>query len=224
MRRLRRTAIVVTAVMAAGVLAASTPATAMIDTVVATLLGAEEVAPAAPKWQRRLVDAAKPTPAGVRMQVVVTESPISGASRAEFLEALAAKQRELSEDREAGRAPGGGRMLLKPQWETEVHLGSCQFKRATITVGYWVDFPTLAGPIAADSSEQAWWAAQQELSFERRVTTLKVLRDGAKEIFQKVNLLRGSTCGEVVTRANDIARQHTIEVYSRAGVAFSDIR
>lgn len=225
MRSIRRTAIIVTGLLSAGLLIAATPATNLLDSVVGSLMGAEEAPTAAvPKWQKRLVDAAKPTPAGVRIRVVVTDDPISATTRSEFLQSLSSKQRALVMEREGGRGPMGLRWLLRWNWETEVHLGGCQFKSATVTVEYNADFATLGGPIAADSVEQAWWNAELEQLFTSRVETLKILRDGAREIQQKVSLMRSSSCGDLTSRATDVARTHLLEVNARAGGSFANVR
>lgn len=118
----------------------------------------------------------------------------------------------------------GLRWVLKWNWEPEVHLGACQFRNAAVTVEYLADFAALGGPIAADSAEQAWWNAQLEELFAGRVVALKILRDGAKEIYEKIRLMNSSTCSDLVTRANDIARTHSLEVNARAGASFAAMR
>jgi predicted secreted Zn-dependent protease len=106
--------------------------------------------------------------------------------------------------------------LLSWKLETETHLGSCQMKNATITVQFTADFPLLEGPVATDAAALEAWNAEMEQLFTQRVETLKVLRDGAREIYREVSRLRGGSCGEMTSRANDMAR---IKALDTNGVA-----
>jgi hypothetical protein len=167
---------------------------------------AGDEARSAPNWRKRLTEAARPLGAGVRLRLVVDESKVSAATRDEAVAQLAAKHRETPTPRDGGRGPMGLLWLLSWKLETEAHLGSCQMKNATITVELTADFPILAGPLAADAAAQEAWNAEMEQLFTQRVGTLKVLRDSAREIYQEVSRLRGGSCGEMTSRANDMAR------------------
>jgi predicted secreted Zn-dependent protease len=169
-----------------------------------------------PAWQKRLIDAAKPTPAGVRIRVNASESPVEAATLPEFTRAVAAQQRQESVGSNGMRGPNSSSWRLVWNWEMESHLGQCQFKQITVTVEYNADFATLSGPVAADSAAQVWWTARQEQTFAGRVKTLKVLRDGAKGIAQKMRMMQSNTCGDLATRANDIGRNEVREVYQQA--------
>lgn len=180
--------------------------------VVVVMAGAAE----APTWQQRLVDAAEPTPAGVRIQVNASESPVEAETLQEFTRSIAEQQRQADAGANGMRGPNSSSWGLRWNWEMENHLGGCQFKDVTVLVQYNADFATLAGPLASDSTARAWWTERQEQMFATRVQTLKVLRDGAKEIFQKLRMMRSSSCGDLGSRANDVARTHLQVVLGRA--------
>lgn len=173
-------------------------------------------AASAPNWRKRLTDASRPLGAGVRLRLVVDETKVSAATRDEAVAKLAAQHRETPTPREGGRGPMGLLWLLTWKLETEAHLGSCQVKNATITVEFTADFPILDGPLAADAAAQEAWTAEMEALFDQRVRTLTVLRDAAREIYQEVSRMRGGSCGEMNSRANDIARIKALEANETA--------
>ncbi len=170
----------------------------------------------APLWQKRLADAAKPIPRGVRIRVNATESPVEGATLQEFSRAVVVQQRQESVGANGMRGPNSSSWRLLWDWETESHLGRCEFKRIDVIVEFNADFATLAGAVAADSAAQAWWNARQEQNFAGRVKTLRVLRDGAKGIAQKMRMLQGNSCSDLASRANDLGRNEVQEVYRAA--------
>lgn len=167
-------------------------------------------------WQKRLVDGAKPTPAGVRVRVIVTASPVEAATAREFSAALAEAQRGAREVVTEVRAPNWTSWQLAWDWETESHLARCRFRDVTVTATLRADFAALAGPVAQDSGATAWWDQSQERSFERRLRTLKVLRDEAKGLAQALRRLESSSCSELTVRANDIGRTRVGDAYARA--------
>lgn len=189
---------------------------------VIALSGAVPHAGAKPQeWQRRLLDAAKPTPFGVRVRVVATESVIAAVTRADFVKAIG-EPVTVEERFEAMAEHGIDRGPLTFSWklswtlQTETHLNTCQFRALSINVDYRADFPVIGGPMAADTAEQTWWAAQLEAHFADRVTTLKVLRDGAKVMYEQMRELTASSCSELTLRANDVGRIGATNTHVRA--------
>lgn len=170
----------------------------------------------APNWRKRLTEAARPLGAGVRLRLVVDETKVSAATRDEAVAQLAAKHRETPTPEDGGRGPMGLLWHISWKLETETHLGSCQMKNANITVEFTADFPVLDGPLAADAAAQEAWTAEMEQLFTQRVETLKVLRDAARGIYQEVSRMRGGSCGEMTSRANDLARIKALEANAAA--------
>lgn len=167
-------------------------------------------------WQKRLVDGAKPTPAGVRVRVIVTESPVEAAGAREFSAALVEAQRGARSVVTEVRAPNWTSWQLTWDWDMENHLSRCRFKNVTVTATLRADFAALAGPVAQDSAAKAWWSEAQERSLDRRLRTLKVLRDEAKGLAQAFRSLESTSCSELGMRANDIGRTRVGDAYARA--------
>lgn len=167
-------------------------------------------------WQKRLVDGAKPTPAGVRIRVIVTESAVEAATAREFSAALAEAQRGARAVVTEIRAPNWTSWQLSWDWQTESHLSRCRFRNVTVTATLRADFAALAGPVARDSGATAWWDESRERSFERRLRTLRVLRDEAKGLAQALRSLESTSCSELSMRANDIGRTRVADAYARA--------
>ena len=166
-------------------------------------------------WEKRMLEAARPKPFGVRYEISVTESPVPATTRDEFLRTLSAAVQDMRGDRtNTTRAPGSGQVRVSWEWKPEVHLSECRFKEVTIDIRYSIDVAQLAGPLAEDSTARAWWAAEVERGFTRRVEVLKMMRDGSKSLYRKLNTMTSNTCSNLVERANSIARTAVEDMYT----------
>lgn len=167
-------------------------------------------------WQKRFLDGAKPTPAGVRLRVVVTESPVEADDPRALTETLRRLQQETGPTATEVRYPHAVSWQLRWDWEMEQHLSRCRFKDLTVQVDLRSDFATLAGPIAADSAARAWWAGRQERAFEDRLRALRSLRDAGRELYRELKNMEAMNCGDLGNRANEVGRRRTSEAYQRA--------
>jgi hypothetical protein len=156
-------------------------------------------------WARALTEAARPTPGGVRYQLSVTETEVGAATIEEFTARMRAAGTAMLETR-SGRSPGSYQWAISTPWETEMDMGRCQFKRISVLIELDVDVIALAGPVAADSAARASWDRQLDAQWAGHVARLRMMRDAARTLHQEVRLLSNSSCAEITTRANDLAR------------------
>lgn len=189
--------------------------------------GTAPVAGGSPRttWEPRLLEAVKPRPAGVRFDIVVSESPVEATDRRQLIGTLNAENREMTTDiTNTTRAPGSYQYRVSWDWQMEPHLGECRFKDLTIKVGYAVDVVRLAGPLAADSSARVWWDGFTERQFDRHVAMLKALRDGARGLYNEMRMMSNVSCATLGTRANDLGRAQVPQIYARTREAGRAVR
>ena len=180
----------------------------------------KDAGPAA-TWERRFLDAGRPIPAGVKYQFTVTESRIEAATMQEFLQRYREAGQRMSELR-TQRAPGSSQWRLSWPWQMETHLARCQFKDLTIRVAYEVDVAQLAGPVAQDSVARAAWSAQTERQFAYHADRIKVMREAARQLYQKMRVLSNSSCNEMANIANEMGRAAVIDLTQQLGGRLND--
>lgn len=197
---------------------------AFVSFALAPAVSAQEAAPAAtvassPRpaglpskaWEKSLLQALRPTPAGVKYQLNVSESPIEASTMAEFREKIVEANRNMVELR-SGRAPGSYQWRLETPWEQETHLSRCQFKQIDVRVGYNADIVMLAGPVAQDSAATAFWAQQTDAIYATHFERLRLMRDAGRALYQKLRLMSNATCGELANIAGNAAREAQFEL------------
>jgi hypothetical protein len=162
-------------------------------------------------WERALTVAARPTPAGVRYQLNVSESTILAANVAEFTTKLRDAGTAMVEVR-SGRSPGSYTWGISTPWETEMNMGRCLFKNIDVRILLDVDVVALGGPVAADSAALAWWEGQLDELWAGHVARLRVMRDAARALYQEVKLLSNPSCSEIATRANELTRKARLDL------------
>lgn len=165
-------------------------------------------------WARALADAARPTPGGVRYQLGVTETEVGAATIEEFTARMRAAGTAMLDAR-SGRAPGSYQWAISTPWETEMDMGRCQFKRINVLIELDIDVVALAGPVAADSAARSSWDTQLDAQWAGHVARLRMMRDVARTLHQEVRLLSNSSCAEITTRANDLARAARADIAER---------
>ena len=157
-------------------------------------------------WEKPMVDAMKPKPAGVNFDVSITESPVAAANATEFARAVGAAGDRMVEGR-GNRSPGSSAWSITWQWEQETHLGRCQFKDVRVRVTYTTDVAELAGPAATDSASLAWWTTYADRRYATSIDQLKLMRDAAKDIYQRMKLMSKNACSELSTQATELGRE-----------------
>ena len=162
-------------------------------------------------WEKSLVQALKPTPAGVKYQLNVSESAIEAETMQEFVTKYAEASRNMVELR-SGRSPGSYQWSLSTPWQQETHLGRCQFKDIDVRITYDVDIVTLGGPVAQDSSARARWERQTDQLYANHFERLRLLRDSSRALYQRLRLMSNSSCGELANIANQATREARFEI------------
>jgi Bacterial protein of unknown function (DUF922) len=157
-------------------------------------------------WEKSLVQALKPTPAGVKYQLNVTETPIDAESMRDVVVKLNEESKRMMEIKSA-RSPGSYRWSIDTPWMMEQHLGRCQFKDIDVRLTYDIDVVTLAGPIAQDVTAMASWARRDDALYANHFERLRVMRDAARTLYQKLRNLSNSSCSELANIANQTSRE-----------------
>jgi hypothetical protein len=162
-------------------------------------------------WEKSLVQALKPTPAGVKYQLNVTETPIDAESMREVVVKLNEESKRMMEIKSA-RSPGSYRWSLDTPWQQEQHLGRCQFKDIDVRLIYDLDVVTLAGAVAQDSTATSAWSRRDDALYNNHFERLRVMRDAARTLYQKLRNLSNSSCGELANIANQTTRDARLEL------------
>jgi hypothetical protein len=162
-------------------------------------------------WEKSLVQALKPTPAGVKYQLNVTETPIDAESMRDVVVKLNEESKRMMEIKSA-RSPGSYRWSLDTPWQQEQHLGRCQFKDIDVRLIYDLDVVTLAGAVAQDSTATAAWSRRDDALYNNHFERLRVMRDAARTLYQKLRNLSNSSCGELANIANQTTRDARLEL------------
>ena len=162
-------------------------------------------------WEKSLVQALKPTPAGVKYQLNVSETPIDAESLRDVVVKLNEESKRMMEIKSA-RSPGSYRWTLDTPWQQEQHLGRCQFKDIDVRLGYDIDVVVLAGPVAQDVAATASWARRDDALYQNHFERLRVMRDAARALYQKLRNLSNSSCGELANIANQTTREARFEL------------
>lgn len=170
--------------------------------------------PPSKTWEKSLVQALKPTPAGVKYQLNVSESVIEAETMQEFVTKYAEASRNMVELR-SGRSPGSYSWSLSTPWQQETHLGRCQFKDIDVRITYDVDIVTLGGPVAQDSSARARWDRQTDRLYANHFDRLRLLRDSSRALYQRLRLMSNSSCAELANIANQATREARFEINDR---------
>lgn len=167
-------------------------------------------------WERALVRAMRPSPAGVKWQLNVSETSISATSLREVSEKLAEESRKMMEVRSA-RSPGSFSWTLSTPWEMETHMSRCQFKNLDVRIGLDLDVVLLDGPVAQDPGSVAAWTRYLDGLWAGHVRRMRVMRDDGKALFQKLRLLSNQSCSEMANIANNHAREARFALNDRLG-------
>lgn len=162
-------------------------------------------------WEKSLVQALKPTPAGVKYQLNVTETKVEADSLREAMTKLAEASRQMMEIKSA-RSPGSYRWSLETPFQQEQHLGRCQFKDIDVRLVYDIDVVALAGPVSLDSVALAYWARRDDALYANHFMRLRVMRDAARTLYQKLRNLSNSSCGELANIAGQISREARLDL------------
>lgn len=157
-------------------------------------------------WERALVRALRPTPAGVHWQLNVSESVVEAVDLRDVSVKLAEGAQAMMAVRSA-RAPGSSSWSLSTPWEMETHLSRCQFKDIEVRLGYDLDVVMLGGPVAQDPAAVAAWERRLDQTWEGTVRRLRVMREDAKGLFRDLRLLSNQNCGELAQIASNRARE-----------------
>ena len=152
---------------------------------------------------QRLDESLRPIPTGVRVVARVSTYEIGGSSVAEARQMIAQQGRA---DNSGRRWAGFTTWRYSWNWEYE-RFSSCEIKNATVTLTLQVDVPVLSEAAQQDSTIRAWYDAWFTRLFEHEAGHARLARDGAREIYQRIRMLQGSSCDDVGNRANSLARQ-----------------
>lgn len=162
-------------------------------------------------WEKALVKALKPTPGGVKYQLNVSETTLEAISIPEFTTKINEAGRNMVELR-SGRSPGSYQWSLSTPWEQQMNMGRCEFKDLDVRITYDVDVILMAGPVAQDSAARRWWDAASDQNYAGHFERLRLLRDAARALHQRIRLLSNSSCGELANIANNAAREARFQI------------
>lgn len=157
-------------------------------------------------WERALVRAVRPTPAGVKWQMNVSETVIAAASLREVSQKLAEESERMMEVR-ALRAPGSFSWTISTPWELEMHMARCQFKNVEVRLGMDIDVVLLGGPVAQDSASVANWDRYLDGVWAGHVRRMNVMKEDARALFSKIRMLSNQSCSEMTNIANNHSRE-----------------
>ena len=162
-------------------------------------------------WEKALVQALKPTPGGVKYEISVSETSLEATSIREFTAKINEASRNMVELR-SGRSPGSYGWSLSTPWVQQMNMGRCEFKDIDVRISYAVDVILIAGPIAQDSSARHWWDANTDGTYATHFARLRLLRDSARALHQRLRLLSNSSCGELANIANTASREARFQI------------
>lgn len=152
---------------------------------------------------QRLDAGLKPTPPGVQVTGRVSTYEIGGSTIADARQLMA---EQGMPDRSGRRWAGYTKWQVTWRWGYDRRAG-CQISDAVVSVDLQVDVPLLSEAAQQDSTLSAWYSQWFDALFEHEIGHGRIARDGAREIYQRIRMIRGTACDEVGYRANQVARQ-----------------
>ncbi len=191
----------------------------MRQALVGSLLLALAAAPAGAQpsktWAKQLADELRPRPAGVSVQVDVTESKVSASDLDDYI----AKVNALAARGSATTGPGASSWRISWPWATETQLSECRFRKVEVSMRYAIDVTMLDGPVAADTAAQRWWTAATDSIYRSHLERIRIIRDGGRQMYRAMRNLTNSSCAMLMMQANATALEQLKGMQERMAAA-----